>query len=178
MLEAVSCWKWDWTAIGAVATAAATISGVVVATQAYRTNKRRHDAWMAAAAVGLVVDIGGVAQICRNCVAVRGLYTNAENDLFKIREVLRVHSTKQFLQMQGDISPELALAASEFSVMAEMLGRNLDKNGMSSNHFVAAAFISTSAELTLEKSLSLAQALVNEYPSTKAALDSTLALQG
>lgn len=30
MLEAVSCWKWDWTAIGAVATAATAVVAIVI----------------------------------------------------------------------------------------------------------------------------------------------------
>ena len=37
MLEAVSCWKWDWTAIGAVATAAAIFASLWIA-----GGERRH----------------------------------------------------------------------------------------------------------------------------------------
>lgn len=39
MLEAVSCWKWDWTAIGAVATAATAV--VAVAIPVFGNCKRR-----------------------------------------------------------------------------------------------------------------------------------------
>jgi hypothetical protein len=135
---------------------------------------------MAASTVSLVTDISRVAKIAYDNLLIhgRGLY-NADQIVIRITH-LEIPATKRFLEMQGDVSADLAVAAAKFSVGASLIkpkfeealakGDDITKSRMADE-------IQHLAKPVFEKAIAFAKELVKAYPPAKDELASTLALE-
>lgn len=167
----------DWNAIGAVATASATVTAVVVATGAWIDNRRQQKAWLAVAAVRLVVDLGRVAIVAKSSAIVAGAYMGNRESLVTARYAMKVEATRSYLDMRGRVHPKFALAVAEFVSSAETLDFNFQQAEQFVGDATRIAALSRIAELSMshaalcfEKVMSLADELERLYPSVRDAL--------
>ena len=129
MLEALGCWKVDWTAIGAVATAAATCValGVVVRDIYVREVQRKRDAKVAKILLAEeLLQLESCGEGWETAAVLVALNKGESEYIAEIRHRLLVPSLKAYLNNQIYISDDVVIGIATVVSLATIYSKDLN----------------------------------------------------
>lgn len=177
MLNAMSCWYFDWatagTWVGGIGSALAALVALKVSYLTLQAQQKQKAAYLAGLTPQLIPEVAKVVKMAWDLEVAHGAHVYNATSIDYVKSGLSVPIANKLVEMGGLSSHNLALAAGELIASTKLITDDIEmveKFGLADQLDALSQRVAKNSHFVYEKAITLAKALAQDYPSASDSL--------